>query len=34
MLPPGGFAITNRPDHLLHYVIDVLERERWELVAS
>jgi CheY-like chemotaxis protein len=32
MVPPGAFAITNRPDHLLHYIIDVLERERWETV--
>lgn len=26
--PPDAFGITNRPDHLLHYIIDVLERER------
>jgi len=26
--PPYAFGITNRPDHLLHYVLDVLERER------
>jgi CheY-like chemotaxis protein len=26
--PPYVFGITNRPDHLLHYVMDVLERER------
>jgi CheY-like chemotaxis protein len=26
--PAGAFAITNRPDHLIHYLIDVLERER------
>jgi|SRR6476646_1278135 len=26
--PPHAFAITNRPDHLLHYVIDVLARWR------
>jgi len=26
--PPHAFAITNRPDHLLHYVMDILERER------
>ena len=26
--PPYAFAITNRPDHLLHYVIDVLARWR------
>ena len=24
--PPGAFGITNRPDQLLHYVLDVLER--------
>ena len=28
-LPDNAFAITNRPDHLLHYVMDALERERW-----
>ena len=26
--PPYAFAITNRPDHLLHYVVDVLARWR------
>ena len=26
-VPPFLFAITNRPDHLMHYVIDVMERE-------
>ncbi len=26
--PPHAFGITNRPDHLLHYVIDVLARWR------
>jgi hypothetical protein len=26
--PPGAFAITNRPDELLHYVLDVFERTR------
>ena len=26
--PEGAFAVTNRPDHLLHYVMDILERER------
>jgi CheY-like chemotaxis protein len=26
--PPGAFGITNRPDELIHYVLDVLERER------
>lgn len=26
--PPYLFAITNRPDHLIHYVCDVAERER------
>ena len=28
--PAHAFAITNRPDHLLHYVMDVIERERTE----
>jgi hypothetical protein len=28
-VPPGAFGITNRPDHLLHLVMDALERERW-----
>ena len=27
-LPRFAFAITARPDHLLHYVIDAIERER------
>jgi hypothetical protein len=27
-VPPGAFGITNRPDFLLHYVMDILERER------
>jgi CheY-like chemotaxis protein len=27
-LPRGAFAMTNRPDHLMHYVMDILERER------
>jgi CheY-like chemotaxis protein len=27
-VPPKAFAITARPDHLLHYVIDAIERER------
>jgi hypothetical protein len=26
--PPGAFGITNRPDELIHLVLDVLERER------
>jgi CheY-like chemotaxis protein len=26
--PAWAFAITNRPDQLLHYVIDIMERER------
>jgi CheY-like chemotaxis protein len=26
--PAGAFGITNRPDELIHYVLDVLERER------
>ena len=28
-VPEHAFNITNRPDHLLHYIMDVLERERW-----
>jgi CheY-like chemotaxis protein len=27
-VPPGGFAITARPDELLHYILDALERRR------
>ena len=27
-VPPHAFGITDRPDHLLHLVFDVLERER------
>lgn len=27
-IPNGAFAITYRPDHLLHYIMDVLERTR------
>jgi CheY-like chemotaxis protein len=27
-IPPYVFGMTDRPDHLLHYVMDVLERER------
>ena len=26
--PPGSAGITNRPDELLHLVLDVLERRR------
>ena len=26
--PPGAFGITNRPDELIHYVLDLLERAR------
>jgi len=29
--PLGAFAITNRPDELLHYVFDVLERRHGEV---
>jgi hypothetical protein len=25
--PPYAFGITNRVDHLLHYVMDIVERE-------
>lgn len=28
-IPEHAFNITNRPDHLLHFIMDVLERERW-----
>ena len=28
--PAGAFGITNRPDELLHYVFDVLERREVE----
>lgn len=27
-VPPYAFGITNRPDYLLHYVIDIAERKR------
>ena len=27
-VPPGAFGITVRPDELLHYILDVLERRR------
>lgn len=27
-VPPYAFGMTNRPDELLHYVLDILERER------
>jgi CheY-like chemotaxis protein len=27
-IPPYAFGMTNRPDHLLHYVMDVIERDR------
>jgi hypothetical protein len=33
-VPEGAFNITNRPDHLLHYVMDVLERERAGMIFS
>ncbi len=26
--PPYAFGITTRPDHLLHYIMHILERER------
>ena len=32
-IPEHAFNITNRPDHLLHFIMDVLERERWSDVA-
>jgi DNA-binding NtrC family response regulator len=28
-VPPRAFGITNRADHLLHYIIDIAERERF-----
>lgn len=28
--PRGALGITNRPDHLLHYVLDAVEREAFE----
>ena len=28
-VPEYAFNITNRPDHLLHFIMDILERERW-----
>lgn len=28
-VPKNAFGITNRPDRLLHLIMDVLERERW-----
>jgi CheY-like chemotaxis protein len=27
-VPAHAFGITNRPDHLLHFVMDIMERER------
>lgn len=27
-IPGYAFGMTNRPDHLLHYIMDILERER------
>jgi CheY-like chemotaxis protein len=27
-IPPYAFGMTNRPDHLLHYIMDALERQR------
>ncbi|WP_165700765.1 hypothetical protein [Alienimonas californiensis] len=34
LVPEGAFAITNRPDELLNYVIDALERDTWGSGAS
>ena len=28
-VPEHAFNITNRPDHLLHFIMDALEREKW-----
>jgi len=33
-IPAHAFNITNRPDHLLHFIMDVLERERWSDLAA
>jgi hypothetical protein len=30
-VPPGAFGLTNRPDLLLHYIIDVCERDAGSL---
>lgn len=27
-IPPYAFGMTNRPDHLIHYILDALEREK------
>jgi CheY-like chemotaxis protein len=27
-IPPYAFGMTNHPDHLLHYIMDALERQR------
>ena len=32
-IPVGAFNITNRPDKLLHLIMDALERERWQLTS-
>jgi CheY-like chemotaxis protein len=32
-IPVGAFNITNRPDKLLHLIMDALERERWQLTG-
>lgn len=32
--PAHAFAITNRPDHLIHYILDALERVRARLYSS
>ena len=31
-VPPGSLGITDRPDVLLHLVIDGLERSRWSAI--
>jgi hypothetical protein len=33
-VPPGAFGLTNRPDELLHLVIDALERHRLPTTSS
>jgi CheY-like chemotaxis protein len=32
-IPLGSFNITNRPDKLLHLIMDALERERWQFTG-
>jgi len=32
-IPAHAFALTNRPNDLLHFLMDALERERWSTVS-